>query len=162
QIEQRGQMAPLGVAEAATHRAHRATPTRGGDGRLLGAAEHPAETATARPARRERQSDALGTRDLDAEQVARDDRRAEPDIGEPTGSPEAVKPTGTVAAGWPVRLNRYVNGIQPRADAGQPPISSTPPRPASNGATATVGVINKSKRARKRCTSVQRSWRANV
>src|SRR6266542_2265680 len=82
-----------------------------------------------------------------------------PTICRPTGSLLEVIPTGTVAAGWPVRLNGNVNGIQPSGDTCCPSIALTPGRPTSNGGTATVGMSRRSKRARKRCTSVQNSWR---
>jgi hypothetical protein len=70
-----------------------------------------------------------------------------------------VKPTGTVAAGCPVRLNGKQNGVQPSGEAGCPFTSLSPGLPTSNGGTATVGVIRRSKRARNRCTSVQKSLR---
>src|SRR5207245_10746182 len=82
-----------------------------------------------------------------------------PTICNPTGNPAAVKPTGTVAAGCPVRLKGKQNGIQPRGETGSPLISLTAGRATGNGGTATVGVIKRSKRARKRCTSVQSSCR---
>jgi hypothetical protein len=35
-----------------------------------------------------------------------------PTICRPTGSPSSVNPAGTVAAGWPVKLNGNVNDNQ--------------------------------------------------
>ncbi len=85
-----------------------------------------------------------------------------PTICSPTGSPALVKPTGTVAAGWPVRLNGKQNGVQPSGEDGWPLTSLSPGLPTSNAGTATVGVISRSKRARNRCTSVQSSWRRRI
>src|SRR5258705_377694 len=78
--------------------------------------------------------------------TTRSDSKANPEKG--------VKPTGTVAAGWPVRLNGKQNGVQPSGEDGWPLTSLSPGLPTSNAGTATVGVISRSKRARNRCTSV--------
>src|SRR5207302_43485 len=78
-----------------------------------------------------------------------------PTICRPTGSPSSVQPAGTEAAGWPVRLNGNVNGIQPRVEAGSPAISRGGAWPAANGRTATVGIRRRSKRSRNACTSRQ-------
>src|SRR5689334_3235523 len=80
-----------------------------------------------------------------------------PTICSPTGSPSVVSPAGTDAAGWPVRLNGYVNGIQPSTDTASPSISRGGRPSAANGATAVVGVRSKSKRSENARTSSQYS-----
>ena len=76
-------------------------------------------------------------------------------ICRPTGSPSSVTPAGTLAAGCPVRLKGKVNGIQPSTETACPAISRGPERPTGNGATAVVGVSNRSKRARNVWASCQ-------
>src|SRR5207248_10396005 len=80
-----------------------------------------------------------------------------PTICRPTGRPSAVKPAGTETAGWPVRLNGYVNGIQPSTETDSPSISRGGRPPAANGATAVVGVRRRSKRSENARTSSQYS-----
>ncbi len=82
--------------------------------------------------------------------------RQRPTICKPTGSPFRSKPQGTVAAGWPVRLNGNVNGVQSsgaRVERCQPSGSSSP---AVNAVTGNVGVNSRSKR----CKSM--NWRIPV
>src|SRR5262245_34165256 len=63
-----------------------------------------------------------------------------PTICNPIGMPAAVNPAGTVAAGWPVKLNGYENdahGNQSHACWGKCAGFS---RPTSNAVTETLGV----------------------
>src|SRR5438552_360138 len=80
-----------------------------------------------------------------------------PTICSPTGRPSAVNPAGTDTAGWPVRLNGYVNGIQPSTDTDSPSTSRGGGPAAANGATAVVGVNSRSKRSENARTSSQYS-----
>src|SRR4030095_6770765 len=59
--------------------------------------------------RRSRQGDAASNAADAASTVASAWRR--PTIWRPTGSPSSVHPAGTLAAGWAVMLNGYVEGI---------------------------------------------------
>src|SRR4029453_8525354 len=67
-----------------------------------------------------------------------------PTICSPIGSPSLVKPHGTDAAGWPVMLNGYVNGIQAYGSTGLPAISVGLSSPTGNGGHAIVGVSRRS------------------
>ena len=68
-------------------------------------------------------------------------RNGGPTICRPTGSPSPVKPHGTDAAGCPVRLNGYVNGIHAYGAARGGRRSRSGCRgPTLNGGQAIVGV----------------------
>src|SRR5262249_56807557 len=67
-----------------------------------------------------------------------------PTICKPIGSPSFVKPHGTDAAGWPVMLNGYVNGIQAYGSTSLPAISVGLSSPTANGGHAIVGVSSRS------------------
>ena len=54
-----------------------------------------------------------------------------PTIWRPTGKPSAVRPQGTVQAGWPVRLKGKVKGVQPSRPTGRPATSVGPSMPSS-------------------------------
>src|SRR5262249_43767517 len=67
-----------------------------------------------------------------------------PTICSPIGSLSFVKPHGTDAAGWPVMLNGYVNGIQAYGSTGLPAISVGLSSPTGNGGAAVVGGCSRS------------------
>ena len=85
-----------------------AGPSRGPPGRRRRPAPRPAPTG--RAARSPRAAPAR-TRPRRGARVASSKRR--PTIWSPMGSPSRVKPHGTDAAGWPVRLKGYVYGNPP-------------------------------------------------
>src|SRR3989441_9916266 len=62
-----------------------------------------------------------------------------PTICSPIGSPSLVNPHGTDAAGCPVRLKGYVNGIHAYGSTRLPAISVGLSRPIGNGGDAVVG-----------------------
>ena len=64
-------------------------------------------------------------------------------ICSPTGRPSRVKPAGTLAAGWPVRLASAENGVQPDGD-GMPRDQGRPVDVERKGRMAAVGVSNRS------------------
>src|SRR2546428_10598203 len=62
-----------------------------------------------------------------------------PTICSPIGSPSLVNPHGTDAAGCPVRLNGYVNGIHAYGSTRLPAISVGLSSPIGNGGGARGG-----------------------
>ena len=85
-----------------------------------------------------------------------------PTICSPTGSPDARQADGHGRRGLARQVEREGERRSSRAGTALAVDLLDDGRPTANGGTATVGVISRSKRARKRWTSVHSSWRAGA